>query len=110
MSVSYDITGTLRAQEHGHPPLIYDARGNGGGEISPTITGDHQNRITDYTAIVVENERILGNGDRPGECRNHAGGGCPTLNTTAEQPILFEVETHEDTDVPCKHSTECGTN
>lgn len=30
MSVSYDITGTLRAQEHGHPPLIYDARGNGG--------------------------------------------------------------------------------
>lgn len=75
MSVSYDITGTLRAQEHGHPPLIYDARGNGGGEISPTITGDHQNRITDYTAIVVENERILGNGDRPGECRNHAGGG-----------------------------------
>lgn len=32
---------------------IYDARGNGGGIISPTITGDHQNRITDYTAIVV---------------------------------------------------------
>lgn len=56
MSVSYDITGTLRAQEHGHTPLVYDARGNGGGEISPTITGDHQNRITDYTAIVVENE------------------------------------------------------
>ena len=26
----------------------------GGGCISPTITGDHQNRITDYTAIVVE--------------------------------------------------------
>ena len=32
---------------------IYDARGNGGGVISPTLTGDHQNRITDYTAIVV---------------------------------------------------------
>ena len=32
---------------------IYDARGNGGGVISPTITGDHQDRITDYTAIVV---------------------------------------------------------
>lgn len=36
--------------------LIYDARGNGNGEISPTITGDHKNRITDYTAIVVEYE------------------------------------------------------
>lgn len=33
--------------------LIFDARGNGKGGISPTITGDHQNRITDYTAIVV---------------------------------------------------------
>ena len=33
---------------------VYDARGNGGGKISPTIAGDHQNRITDYTAIVIE--------------------------------------------------------
>ena len=32
---------------------VYDARGNGKGEISPTITGDHQDRITDYTAIVL---------------------------------------------------------
>ena len=34
--------------------LIYDARGNGGGTIAPTITGDHQSRITDYTAIVLQ--------------------------------------------------------
>ena len=34
--------------------LIYDARGNGDGGVVCTITGDHQNRITDYTAIVVE--------------------------------------------------------
>ena len=31
---------------------IYDARGNGNGHIAPTITGDHNNRITDYTAII----------------------------------------------------------
>lgn len=36
--------------------LIFDARGNGMGGVSPTITGDHQNRITDYTAIVLEYE------------------------------------------------------
>ena len=47
------ISGTLRAQEHGHQPLIYDARGNGNGETVCTITGDHQNRITDYTALVM---------------------------------------------------------
>lgn len=49
MSVTDDVTATLRASEHGHQPVVYDARGNG--EIAPTITGDHQNRITDYTAI-----------------------------------------------------------
>lgn len=32
MAVSYDCTGTLRAQDHGHPPLIFDARGNGGAQ------------------------------------------------------------------------------
>lgn len=30
----------------------FDARGNGNGDIAPTITGDHENRITDYTAVV----------------------------------------------------------
>lgn len=33
---------------------IYDARGNGDGRTCPTITGDHENRITDYTAIAIE--------------------------------------------------------
>lgn len=36
--------------------LIYDARGNGDGTTSPTLTGDHQNRVTDYTAICVQKE------------------------------------------------------
>nr|DAD72033.1 MAG TPA: Cytosine specific methyltransferase [Siphoviridae sp. ctVFv13] len=34
--------------------VVYDARGNGDGKIAPTITGDHENRITDYTAIAIE--------------------------------------------------------
>ena len=32
---------------------IFDARGNGDGESDCTITGDHQNRVTDYTALAV---------------------------------------------------------
>lgn len=32
--------------------ICYDARGNGGGGATPTLTGDHENRVTDYTAIV----------------------------------------------------------
>lgn len=35
------------------PAVSYDARGNGDGTLCPTLTGDHQNRITDYTAIIV---------------------------------------------------------
>jgi DNA (cytosine-5)-methyltransferase 1 len=92
MGVSYNVTGTLRASEHGHQPIVlesnqvhatvsqtgicptlpasmgmgggyipmitdrkvFDARGNGDGKIVPTITGDHENRITDYTAIAIE--------------------------------------------------------
>ena len=30
MYVTHDVTGTLRHEEHGHPPLVFDARGNGG--------------------------------------------------------------------------------
>lgn len=33
---------------------VFDARGNGDGRTCPTITGDHENRITDYTAIAIE--------------------------------------------------------
>ena len=33
--------------------LTYDARGNGEGVDDNTLSGDHQNRVTDYTAIVL---------------------------------------------------------
>lgn len=33
-------------------PAVYDARGNGDGKTACTLTGDHQNRVTDYTALV----------------------------------------------------------
>lgn len=33
---------------------VFDARGNGNGKTVPTITGDHESRITDYTAIAIE--------------------------------------------------------
>lgn len=73
MRVSYDVTETLRAQMNGHPPLVlvYDARGNGGGTVCPTLTGDHQNRVTDYTAIVVE---VKNEGNRHDSGSPHAQG------------------------------------
>ena len=38
--------------------VVFDARGNGDGAISPTLTGDHQNRVTDYTALCVGNGQL----------------------------------------------------
>ena len=38
---------------------VFDARENGDGKIVPTITGDHESRITEYTAIVTEPEDCL---------------------------------------------------
>lgn len=45
-----DVSFTLNTIDR---PAVYDARGNGDGETCPTITGDHENRITDYTAVCV---------------------------------------------------------
>lgn len=45
---------TLLANDYKDPiKVCYDARGNGNCYVSPTLTGDHQNRITDYTGIVI---------------------------------------------------------
>lgn len=61
----------------GYVPMItdrkvFDARGNGDGKIVPTITGDHENRITDYTAIAVErktfNEQSFSSYKESGKC------------------------------------------
>ena len=40
--------------------VAYDARGNGDGKTAITITGDHENRITDYTTVVA---KMIGFGD-----------------------------------------------
>lgn len=41
-------------------PLIYDARGNGDGITSPTMTGNHNSRVTDYTAITLQGDTVVG--------------------------------------------------
>lgn len=55
-----DKSPTLRAEAHGNAPyvinkktLVYDTRDNGDGETVPTITGDHNNRVTDYTCLAI---------------------------------------------------------
>ena len=50
------VGATLSSGESGRPiALTYDARGNGDGQVANTLAGDHQNRVTDYTALVLRN-------------------------------------------------------
>lgn len=59
MCANEELSATLQAKNQGgHSlnfinPIVYDARGNGDGQIVPTLTGDHQNRVTDYTSLTV---------------------------------------------------------
>lgn len=47
------------ARDFKDPQIVcYDARGNGNGNTTPTLTGDHQNRVTDYTALAVGNGQL----------------------------------------------------
>lgn len=49
-----DVSFTLNATDIHGIAYVFDARGNGEGGVSPTITGGHQSSISDYTAIVLE--------------------------------------------------------
>jgi len=77
-SVGYDpeIAPTLSAEQQA---AVYDARGNGDGKTVCTLTGDHQDRVTDYTTIA------MGTGQARAEI---LAGKSPTLNCNHEQPIV----------------------
>lgn len=70
ITANEELSATLQAKGNGgqslnyiNPvaePLIYDARGNGDGITSPTMTGDHNSRVTDYTAITLQGDTVAG--------------------------------------------------
>ncbi len=56
-----EFAGTLRADAgDNQTAVVYDARGNGGGVIANTLNGDHENRVTDYTALVAYTPNMSG--------------------------------------------------
>lgn len=136
MSVSEDVSGCLRAQEHGHQPIVagfkgsqgkgsiafqeevaatlqaegsgieptvYDARGNG--KVAPTMTGDHQNRITDYAAIVSTYQEVTG----PLMANSHPGSYCGQ-DAYSDMLVTQNVEV---SGLDCRNAREngdlCGT-
>lgn len=61
--VSKTITSVATDSDHIPCVICYDARGNGDGKVVPIITGDHNHRISDYTALVCEKFAENSSGD-----------------------------------------------
>ena len=70
------IGGDRSFSESGQPQYVFDARGNGNGEIVPNLTGDHGNRVTDYTPIIFDANRDgLQNDENIAPTMKHGGDG-----------------------------------
>lgn len=85
--------------------VAYDARGNGDGAIVNTITGDHENRITDYTTVIC----LQGNGIDRSETAGCNGKGwkedvCYTLNTIDRPSVAYAMQGFGD-----HKESECGS-
>ena len=84
--------------DRGQNVVCYDARGNGDGTCSPTLTGDHENRVTDYTAICVSEHppvysvncwNAVLDEDKTHTLQAKANGG-QSLNCTPSVPMIGE--------------------
>lgn len=119
LAVTGDVAVALTTSSNatGSGPTVmevytYDAGGNGDGTVVNTITGDHENRITDYTALAVSAIPIHDKATRyqgGGQTRNGDGAGnglgvgapgapCPTLST-ADRHMVCYVDTSHANDV-----------
>ena len=77
-------------------PVVYDARGNGNGDTVSILTGDHNNRITDYSSVVVENQPVFclqGGGATSQNCQGagYKSGTSYTLNTTDVHGVVYGI-------------------
>lgn len=119
--------GAAGSAEKRPDQAVYDARGNGDGMTAPTLTGDHQNRVKDYTAICIQGNCVdrsnsagcngkgwkkdtsytLNTVDRYAVmCMAHGQANAeilrnlsPTLNCDHEQPIVMSVHQNGDGEV-----------
>ena len=73
--------------------VCYDARGNGDGIHCPTLTGDHENRVTDYTAVTVYRSLKFGEYADDGTASTMAARDFKSpRDLVAEHPLAYGVD------------------
>lgn len=85
----HKFAGALNCM-HDREAVIYDCRGNGDGNICPTITGDHENRVTDYTAICIAGNTIDRKVKNGGNGKGVSEDVAYTLNTVDRHAVMTE--------------------
>lgn len=109
-----EMSPTLRAGVI--PAVVYDARGNGDGKTVNTLTGDHNDRITDYSSVVVEGGPVYclqGNGIDRADTAGCNGKGWKedtsyTLNTI-DRPAVAYAETYQKVTGPLMANSHPGS-
>lgn len=85
--------GTSRASDEciTESDKVWDARGNGDGNLCSTITGDHDSSITDYTNVVVQKEETYSvNGDSHESGVSVVSEVSHALKTTTKESVFVE--------------------
>lgn len=87
---------------------IYDSRGNGDGVTAGTICDDHNNRVTDYTSLVVNSYGV--NAD----CRRSGLSAIPeaahTLGTTQREAVAISIangQRNSSATLECARALNC---
>lgn len=70
---------------------VFDARGNGDGKTVPTITGDHESRVTDYTAILTASYGV-GNGQTNVSVSKETSGTLTTMHDPQAVALEYRRE------------------
>ena len=89
------LSSREKAGQNGQAVCVkcFDCCGNGDGQTTSTITGDHQNRVTDYTTVICVQGNCI---DRPdGATCNGAGWKkdcCYTLNTIDRPAVAYAMQ------------------
>lgn len=67
--------------------LTFDTRGNGDGRTASPVVGDHNNRVTDYTSLLVYNNNSFGGfAEGVGTIREECA---PTIRAGTQQTVLI---------------------
>jgi DNA (cytosine-5)-methyltransferase 1 len=83
LGINIDVAQTIDGANG--QAVVYDARGNGDGRLCPTITGDHQNRVTDYTALAIDCRNGTLNEELSATLQAHPGGG---YSLNCQNPVI----------------------